>query len=142
MLESFVLTEHTHNYRELFSFAKFECMGHYWMYLKDCSPTTTQDMYRAMCTFWHLELQLLFKVKQFFEYELPSDKSKGELNVITQDILDEYPLDTFNMILMKYFDAAMASSEGNVESATILTKSHYKQIEDWHRIMRGFKFPT
>ena len=79
------------------------------------------------------------KVKQFFDFVFPSDKSLGELNVIAQDILDEYPISAFNAILMEYFDAALTCSEGNVESATLLTKHQYAQIEEWHRILREFK---
>ena len=137
--ESLAIEEFLHQFRDLLHFFYLrERMGEYSMYLKDRSPTTTQDMYKAICTFLHLELQLIVKVRHFYGNEFPSDISLGELYVIAQVILDEYPLDMFNVILMKYFDASMAYSEGNVESATILTKRHSKHIEDWHRIMRVF----
>ena len=139
MVKAHRLGHSEYNMLSFFSAAAEERFAEYRSVLKDRNPRWTQDMYKAMCTFLHLELQLLFKVKQLFECELQSDKSQGELNVIAQDKLDEHPLSKFNVILMEFFDAAMAHSEGYVELATKMTKLHYTQIEEWQHILRVFQ---
>ena len=61
------------------------------------------------------------------------------MNVIAQDILEEYPLGTFNVNLMEFFDAAMVFSAGYVVLATKMTELYYTQIKKWQHILRVFQ---
>ena len=85
-------------------------------------------MYTAMCAFLHLELKLFIKLKNFYTTQvgvLPTE----QLNAIAQAIRDEFPIAKFNEILMQFFDACMASSEGNVMKATKETKAKFEYIQ-------------
>ena len=98
-------------------------------------PDATKDMYTAMCAFLHIELKLFIKLKNFFTTQLWVLKTE-QLSAIAQAIRDEFPIHKFNEILMEYFDACMAASEGNVAKATELTKNRFEMIQEMLRVIR------
>ena len=107
-----------------------ELLLNYRMFCNHGAPGTTLDMYIALCTFLHLELQLFIKVKHFYDSQvdvLPQE----QLSANARAIRDEFPVSKFNEILMEYFDACMASNEGNVQSATRFTKAKFANIKTW-----------
>ena len=89
-----------------------------------------------------LELQLFIKLVQLFNSQLPIFIT--ECAVLAKYILEEFPVDMFNEILVEYFDACMYFSEGNVEVATKVTKKKSIRLESgtrgsaylslWHRV--------
>ena len=85
-------------------------------------------MYTAMCVFLHLELKLFIKIKNFYTTQLGALPNE-QLNAIAQAIRKEFPIAKFNEILMQFFDACMASSEGNVKKATEETKAKFEYIQ-------------
>ena len=95
-------------------------------------------MYTAMCAFLLLELKLFIKLKNFYTTQvgvLPTE----QLNVITRAIRNESPISKFNEILMEFFDACMASSEGDVEKATKVTKVKFESIQKMLWTIRPFE---
>ena len=102
----------------------------YRSYRNHGAPNTTQDMYNAICTFLHLELKLFIKVKHFHTIQVDVLPQK-QLSANARAIRDEFPISKFNEVLMEFFDACMASSEGNVQKATQVTKAKFASIKQW-----------
>ena len=63
-----------------------------------------------------------------------------EKEALTASIRGEFPIHNFNEILMEYFDAAMASSEGNVMSATEFTMDNFKRTEKMLCLIRPGRY--
>ena len=95
----------------------------------------TEEMKIALCAFLHLELKLIMRVKHFLKYQVHT-LTTPENDALAATIREEFPIQTFNALLMEFFDATMASSEGNVTQVTELTRDMFKQIKKWLWIIR------
>ena len=91
------------------------------------------EMHRTLCSFMRLELEFFLKFKNFYDRQRGCNAS--ERSAIAQALKDEYPLAMFNEVLMEFFDAYMARSEGFVKNATDMTKGKYEQILRWHSML-------
>ena len=103
-------------------------IDHYHWYKNNPLPNATEEMHIAYCTFLHLELKLFLKIKYFFRVQV-HNLDTPEKEALMASIRGEFPIHKFNEILMEYFDAAMASSEGNVMYATEFTRELFEQNE-------------
>ena len=81
--------------------------------------------HQKLCCLLRLELDFFLKYKNFIDGET-QDRS------VAQGLKEEYPLAMFNEILMEYFDASMAFSEGKVKEAGDLVKSKYESMKILH----------
>ena len=119
---------------------KTKCfIGHYHFFKKNPHPDATEEMHIAYCAFLHLELKLFLKIKYFFCVQVHNLDTPGK-EALTASIRGEFPIHKFNEILMEYFDAAMASSEGNVMSATEFTMDLFKRTEKWLCLIRPGRY--
>ena len=115
---------------------KTKCfIDHYHFLKNNPDPDGTEEMHIAYCTFLHLQTKLLFKIKYFFRVQV-HNLDKPEKEAFMASIRGEFPSHKFNEILMEYFDAAMASSEGNVMSATEFTMRMFKRTERFLSLIR------
>jgi hypothetical protein len=99
------------------------------------SPGETEEMQRTLCAALHLELRLFMRIKYFLGVEVDG-MDNSECNARAAIIREEFPIETFNEIIMEYFDAIMAASEGNVMRATELTRDMFRQVKTWLRMIK------
>jgi len=97
------------------------------------------EMNAAMCDFLLLEIQMYDKVKHFYLKQVEKFPRR-KLLAIAKRIRKEFPMDRFNELLQKLFDACMAQSEGNCEQATKLTKKKFEDIEVWYGLVEPALF--
>jgi hypothetical protein len=81
--------------------------------------------HQKLCCFLRVELDFFLKYKNIIDSETPDHS-------VAQALKEEYPLAMFNEILMEYFDASMAFSEGKVKEAGDLVKSKYESMKILH----------
>ena len=103
--------------------------NYYRTYLLTGTSHSTKDMYTAMCAFLLLELKLFCKLKKFYTTQVGALPHE-QLNAILQAIRNEFPISKFNEVLMEYFDACMASSEGKISKATKETMNKFEYIKE------------
>jgi len=98
-------------------------------------PDGNEEMHIALSTFLHLQTKLLFKIRYFFRVQV-HNLDNPEKEAFMASIRGEFPSHKFNEILMEYFDATMAISEGNVMYATEITRELFEQNERILGLMR------
>jgi hypothetical protein len=95
----------------------------------------TEEMQRTLCAFLHLELSLFMRIKYFVSVTIKG-LNNSECNARAAIIRGEFPMETFNELLLEYFDAIMAASEGHVMRATELTRGMFQQVQIWLRMLQ------